>query len=797
MYGVALMVKIEIDGKELSVLENTTVIEAADAAGIYIPRFCYHKNLSIAANCRMCLVEVEKVGKPLPACATTVTEGMKVFTRSKKALDAQRAVMEFLLINHPLDCPICDQGGECELQDLSMGYGRADSNYCEPKRSVASENIGPLIETWMTRCIHCTRCVRFGEEIAGLREMGATGRGEHMEIGTYVKHFLKSEISGNIIDICPVGALTNKPARYTGRGWEYREHATIAPHDGVGSNLFVHSRASSMLVAKRLVMRAVPRECQAINETWISDRDRYSVHGLYHSSRVQKPEVFRNGQWIELEWQRALDEIVDRTRAIMHHYGSEEIAALASPNSTVEEFYLLQKLMRGLGSHNIDHRLRQHDFSDQESFALSPQLGIPIADIETLDAILLIGSNVRYEQPLIAHRINKATGEGAKVMVINPVDYQFTFPVTKKLIVSPQAIVNALFGVAKALADENKESITELKDAVPCDTCHAIAKALKYSKKVAIFLGEHAMNHALAANIRVLAHLIGRLVGASVNLLTDGANTTGAWQAGFVPHRGAAGQSLEMSGRNAKELLTTQPVRAYFLLNTEPEYDCAYAGQAVKALKNAGLVVCLTPFVSEAMRSYADFILPIAPFTETPGTFVNLEGTWQSFAAVTEPHNESKPAWKVLRVLANFFELSGFDYKTVHAVQAELKHHVEAMSLSTYHHTLMQPFSTSTQELYRLATWLMYRSDSLVRRSAPLQETISADDCCIALNANTAKTLGFKSDDLVLAKQNDDCVVLSLVIDERLTDNTVWLPAGLEETAGFGTTEMPITLTRG
>ncbi|OGO94619.1 MAG: NADH-quinone oxidoreductase subunit G [Coxiella sp. RIFCSPHIGHO2_12_FULL_42_15] len=790
------MVKIEIDGQELSVIEGATIIEVADEAGIYIPRFCYHKNLSIAANCRMCLVEVEKVGKPLPACATTITEGMKVFTRSKKALEAQRSVMEFLLINHPLDCPICDQGGECELQDLSMGFGRADSHYDEPKRSVASENMGPLIETWMTRCIHCTRCVRFGEEIAGLRELGATGRGEHMEIGTYVQHFLKSELSGNIIDLCPVGALTNKPARYAGRGWEYHEHATIAPHDGVGSHLFVHSRGR-ILQPQRFVMRTVPRECAAINETWISDRDRFSVHAIYHPSRVKKPMVNRNGEWVELEWQRAIDEIVDRTRAIQQQFSGDEIAALASPNSTIEELYLLQKLMRALGSPHIDHRLRQHDFSDQARFAADPKINISIADMETLDTIVLIGSNVRYEQPLVAHRINKASGEGATVIAINPVDYAFTFPVTDKFIVPPQQMVTALAKIAKALADQAQASMAELSDVKPCDTGRRIAKTLASHKKVALFLGEHALNHPAAAAIRYYAHLIARLSQASVNLLTEGANTSGAWLAGCVPHRGPALQKVEREGRTAKELLTNKPVRAYFLLNTEPEYDSAFPETALKVLHHAGLVVCLTPFVSDMMRDYADFILPIAPFTETAGTFVNLEGRWQSFAAASEPHDDHKPAWKVLRVLANFFEVDGFHYKTVHEVQAEIKQAVEAMQAMAYVPEAITPHHEPHEALYRLAAWPMYRCDSLVRRSEPLQKTMEKEDRAMALNQKTATALNFKAGDWIRAQQQDHCIELPLVINDRLTDNTVWLPAGLEETAGFGSTEMPIRLTRG
>ncbi len=791
------MIEIEIDGRKLKVAESSTIIEAADNAGIYIPRFCYHKKLSIAANCRMCLVEVEKVGKPLPACATPVSAGMIVLTRSQKALQAQRAVMEFLLINHPLDCPICDQGGECELQDLSMGFGRADSEYCEPKRSVASEDIGPLIETWMTRCILCTRCVRFGEEIAGLRELGVIGRGEDSEIGTYVKHFLRSELSGNIIDICPVGALTNKPARYMGRGWEFREHASVAAHDAVGTNIFVHSRGRN-LIPQRMIMRAVPRECEAINETWMSDRDRYSVCGLYDKTRVTKPRVKHNGHWIEVEWQRAIDEIVDRVQVIIADRGANQIGALASPNSSVEELFLLQKFMRSLGSHNIDHRMRENDFSDQDKMGAYPSLGLSIAAVEALDAVVLIGSNIRFEQPMLNHRINKAVAEDASVIAINSMDYEFNYPIRHKLIVPANEMVKALSGVAKALADEMGESVESLKAVKPCDTCKAIAAKLKSAEKVALFLGEHAMGHLEAASIRSLANLIARLATGSLSILTAGANGAGAWLAGCIPHRGPAGEKLENKGLSAKEMLTSNPLRAYFLLNTELELDSAYGYAARKALEAINLVVCLTPFSSEAMESYADFILPIAPFTETPGTFVNMEGQWQGFSAATVPHHDSKPAWKVLRVMANFLDLEGFEYKNVHEVQFEIKHAVEKMNKLEQNFSEMGDLNLEPAAgLNRLAPWLMYRVDNLVRRSQPLQETITQEEMHLAINHKLADQLGFSQGDKITAIQGESRITLPLEINNGLADNTVLLPSGLETTLGFGEAFAPITLERG
>lgn len=643
------MVEIEIDGKKTMVEDGTSVIEAADEMGIYIPRFCYHKKLSVVANCRMCLIELDKSGKTLPACATPVTAGMKVFTKSQKTIEAQRAIMEFLLINHPLDCPICDQGGECELQDIAMGFGRSDSNYDKAKRAIFSDNIGPLVETEMTRCIQCTRCVRFGEEIAGLPELGVINRGENEAISTYVKHFIQSELSGNIIDICPVGALTDKPARYRGRGWEYRENAAVAPHDCVGGNIFFHTRWQQY-VPQRAVARAVPRENDAVNEIWMSDRDRFSHFGLYHKSRIYQPKIKINGKWVGVSWKKAMTVVKIKIEALIKKQCASQIGALISPSATIEEHYLLQKWLRGLGSQNIDHRIRWQDFRDQDMFPAFPSLGLPIADIENLNVILLIGSCVRFEQPLISHRINKACSEGAKILVINPMDYPFVFRVDKKIIVSPQK----LLGVLHAMANEKS---------------HAIVETLKKAKKSAIFLGEHALHHAEASEIRAWAHFIGEKCGASVGLLTEGSNSAGAWLVGAVPHRGPAGELLDSPGLDAKAMLTTDPLKIYFLLNFEPELDCAYAAEAKRTLMNAEFVVCLTTFHSAEMESYADILLPIAPFSESGGTFVNVEGRWQSYVPVGVPESDSQPAWKVLRILGNFFGLPGFNYKTLQEVQ--------------------------------------------------------------------------------------------------------------------------------
>jgi NADH-quinone oxidoreductase subunit G len=789
------MVELEIDGKKISVPDGSTIIEAADQLGVYIPRFCYHKKLSIAANCRMCLVEVEKVGKPLPACATPVTPGMRVMTRSPKALEAQRAVMEFLLINHPLDCPICDQGGECELQDLSMGFGAATSEYTATKRAVFSEDIGPLIETEMTRCIHCTRCVRFGEEVAGLREMGATGRGESMQIGTYVQHFLQSELSGNIIDLCPVGALTNKPARYVGRSWEYREHPMVAPHDCVGAHLFVHTRGRQ-LVPERTVMRAVPRECDAINETWASDRDRYSVHGLYDASRVYQPRMKKNGQWVDVDWERALLEIADRTRCIVDTQGADQVAALASASATTEALYLLQKMIRALGSSNVDHRLTQQDFSDQAAFPAFPGFKTPIADIDTLDAVLLVGTNLRFEAPLVANRLQKAAVDGARVMAINAADHPFVFTLQEKITVSPAAFVDALGQVAKVLLDEQGESLDALSSVMPSEAARAMAYQLKNAKAPALFLGADAWRHPDAAQLRVLAQSIARLTGAAVNLLTPGANSAGAWLAGAVPHRGPAGAPVDNPGHTAAALLSTHPVRAYFLWDVEPENDTAYPAQALAALQQAGLVVCISRFASEAMADYADFILPLAAFTKTPGSFVNVQGTWQSFSAVSPPYHDAKPGWKILRVLATFLELEGFSYRTVHEVHDELKRQVEAMPKRDVPDHALVPVVCDAA-LMRYAPWPIYRVDALVRRSEPLQQVGLQAVPAIVVNTALSVRLGFRAGELIQATQGQTRVTLPLAIDDRLADNTVMIQSGLAETEGFGQAEAPITLERG
>jgi NADH-quinone oxidoreductase subunit G len=796
------MIEFEIDDQKLAVAEGAMVMEAADAAGIYIPRFCYHKKLSIAANCRMCLVEVEKSKKPLPACATPVTQGMKVLTRSKMAVEAQRSVMEFLLINHPLDCPICDQGGECELQDLSMGYGDAFSRYRQAKRSLADENLGPLISTEMTRCIQCTRCVRFGTEVAGMRELGATERGEDMRIVTYVRHTMQSELSGNIIDLCPVGALTSKPYRFTARAWELKQQPSVAPHDCIGSNIYVHTRGYEYN-DYRTVMRVVPHDNEAINETWISDRDRFSYEGTHSPDRFLAPKIKRGTQWVDVDWATALNFIVTHLKETLAGKGAEQIAALASPSSTVEEFYLLQKLLRGLGSDNLDHRLRQLDFTQQDKFSVYPALGMKLKDIEHLDTIFLIGSDIRREQPLGCHRIRKASLNGSKIICLNPIDYDFNFNVYQNATVPSQDIPDVLAGIAKTLIANQKGSANKsTKDFF--SAIHSkqqeknIAKQLTGSKRGLLLLGNHAINHPQATLIRILAELIAKQCGLHLGYMSEGANSAGAWLAGMLPHRGVAGSVIKKPGLDADALLT-KPVEAYFLLNFEPEFDCAKPALALNTLQKAKFVVVMSPFMTEQQQQYANVLLPIAPHFETSGTFVNMTGQWQAFATVTPPLGETRPAWKVLRVLGNLFELEGFNYTTSQQIASEVKTLVETMPEVKAAQFSLSPESVQTAEgLRRLIEWPMYQIDSLVRRATALQAWSSQETpIAIYINSALATKLQISAGEMITALQNDGRIDLPVVIDDRIKGNYVLIPGGLAATAGFGENFGVIELLRG
>jgi NADH-quinone oxidoreductase subunit G len=780
-------IEIEIDGRKLTAAPNAMVIQVADAAGIYIPRFCYHKHLSVAANCRMCLVEVEKSPKTLPACATPVAPGMKVFTRSPKALAAQKSVMEFLLINHPLDCPICDQGGECELQDLSLGFGSANSYYHEGKRSVKDQDIGPLISTDMTRCIQCTRCVRFGAEIAGMRELGATGRGENMEIGTYITHAMKSEVSGNVIDICPVGALTSKPFRFTARAWELDQHPTISPHDCVGSNLYAHSRYGT-------VMRMVPRENVNINETWISDRDRYSYEGLYHADRVKTPLIRKNNHWQETDWQTALEYTANGIQAAVEKNGAAQLGALAAPNSTMEEFYLLQKILRSLGSDNVDHRLRQTDFSDQDNVGAFPGLGMSFADIEESDAILLIGSNIQKEQPAFALRVRKAALKGAQVMVVNPCDYVFHFDLAEKHIVAPDEFAKTLAGIAKHLFPEAKELTTKhehkmLSDVEEEKHFKALAAILQQAKKPVVILGGMALNFADASVVKQLCMLVAKLAGAQIGVLSPASNSAGAWLSGAVPHRGVACRAVTTAGLNALSMLE-EPCKAFIILNVEPDHDCGNPVAAENALKQAEFVVALSVFHNPVLEKFAHVVLPVAPFTETAGTFVNAAGDWQSFHGVASAFEASRPAWKVLRVLGNLFHLEGFDYDTSEAVLKDIKAAVDTMQVPTVTELKVTPkqLESSDKKLIRIGTIPLYSTDAIVRRAPSLQAAqpiLEGEVAAVRVHHKTGAKLKVAEGDMVTVKQNENAIKLPVLFDDRLSLRSVYIPGGIIETKGL------------
>jgi NADH-quinone oxidoreductase subunit G len=658
-------VNIEVNGVPLKARKGQMIMQATDPADIYIPRFCYHDKLSVAANCRMCLVEVEKAPKPMPACATPVTEGMKVFTKSPKAVAAQRATMEFLLINHPLDCPICDQGGECELQDLALGYGRDISRFSERKRVVKDKNLGPLVSTDMTRCIHCTRCIRFGQEIQGYPQMGTVGRGEHMEVGTYIEHSVDHELSANIIDLCPVGALNNKPFRYHARAWEMTQQALVSPHDAFGTNVYAH-------VLRGKVMRVVPRENEQINETWIADRDRFGFEGMYSADRVTQPMMRIGGVLQVVDWEVALNAAAEGLQKVAAAHGGAAAGFLASPMATVEELYLLARIARGLGSANIDHRLRQLDFRAQENDAAFPHLGLKIADVEHLDGVLVIGSNLRHEMPLLAHRIRKAAvkSSGAKVAFLNPRRFDYMFPIAAYALAETDLVGELAAVVRAAAAAVAKPVPAGVMAAEVGDSHRAVVSALMNGARHGVILGTLAQRHPAYAELKALAAMLAQLCSASLGCMTEGPNAAGAYLAGAVPHREPGGAPATAVGLSARAMLESA-LKAYVLFGgIDPASDFAIEP---RALATAELVIAVTTHLPESLRSAVHVVLPIGSFAETSGTFVNAEGRWQSWSGAAKLPGESRPGWKVLRVLANLLSLRGIDYLSSEEIREALK----------------------------------------------------------------------------------------------------------------------------
>ncbi|KWO39257.1 NADH dehydrogenase [Burkholderia sp. MSMB1459WGS] len=765
------MVELEIDGKKVEVPEGSMVIQAAHKADTYIPHFCYHKKLSVAANCRMCLVEVEKMPKAVPACATPVSAGMIVRTQSDKAVKAQQSVMEFLLINHPLDCPICDQGGECQLQDLAVGYGKSSSRYSEEKRVVFHKNVGPLISMEeMSRCIHCTRCVRFGQEIAGVMEFGMLGRGEHSEITTFVGKTVDSEMSGNMIDLCPVGALTSKPFRYSARTWELSRRKSVSPHDSVGANLVVQ-------VKNNRVMRVLPFENEAINECWISDKDRFSYEGLNSEERLTKPMLKQGGQWIETDWQTALEYVAKGLKGIAADHGANALAMLASAHSTAEELFLVKQLANELKTPNVDFRLRQQDFSAPVQGA--PWLGMPIADLSNVDAAFVVGSFLRRDHPLFASRLRQAAKNGAKLHFLHATGDDSLIPTAQRIVAAPSAWLDELAGIAAAVAQLRGVALPDaLAGVAASPAAQAVAQSLANGERRAVLLGNVAVRHPQFAKLHAVAQWIADNTGATFGFLTEAANTVGAHVVGALPGEG---------GLNAREAFA-QPRKGYVLLNVEPEFDTADPAQALAALNQAEMVVVMSPF--QHGLDYADVLLPVAPFTETAGTFINAEGTVQSFNGVVRPLGDTRPGWKVLRVLGSLLGLPNFEYETAEEVRvAALGDAGVAGRLSN--RTSVAPARAAANAanggFERLADVPIYHADALVRRAGALHLTAAAKAAnAAALPAALFDKLGLKEGDAVRVRQGERAVQLPAVRDANLAETVVRVSAATPAGAALG-----------
>jgi NADH-quinone oxidoreductase subunit G len=759
-------ITIEIDGRAIQAAPGQMLIEVTDAAGIDIPRFCYHKKLSVSANCRMCLVEVERAPKPLPACATPVNDGMKVFTRSPIALAAQKGTMEFLLINHPLDCPICDQGGECELQDISMGYGSDISRFVEGKRIVKDKDIGPLITTDLTRCIHCTRCVRFGAEIAGIRELGATGRGEHMTIGTYIEKSVDSELSGNIIDVCPVGSLTSKPSQFKARAWEMLQRDTIAPHDSVGSNIHVHVRRNELI-------RVHPKDNESINECWISDRDRFSYEGVYSDDRLTTPMIKSNGEWRNASWDEALAMVVTGLKS-----AGADIGALLSPSSTLEELYLAQKLIKGLGSERVDSRLRQGDFRGEAPSY--PWLGQSIESLEKVDAALLVGSSIRKEQPMLAHRLRKAALEGAQISFINPLELDLNY-VAQQLVTTPAGMITELACVAKAAGASG-----DLIDQAEVTEVHkALAEKLKGAANGALLLGNLATAHADYSVIRSLAAVIATACDLKLGYLPEASNSIGAHLVGAVAS----------TGNDAQAMLETA-CKGYLLMGIEPGLDLWNPAKADNAFEQADFVVALTAFRSANLDAAADVLLPMALFVETSGSFVNAEGTLQSFAGVITPSGNTRPAWKILRVLGNLLEVPGFDYVDTSEVLAEISQATSNLvpNNAVSSQVASTEVRTVTNGLQRIGDVPIYALDPLVRHAQSLQKTHDAIPAGVYLNAEEAGRQGVAEGDNTVVVQDQVRIQLPLFIDPNVPNGCARIPAALAGVEQLGAQFGEVTL---
>ncbi len=771
------MVEVEIDGRKVEVPEGSMLMQAANKLDIYIPHFCYHKKLSIAANCRMCLVEVEKAPKPLPACATPVTTGMKAYTRSDKAVKAQQGVMEFLLINHPLDCPICDQGGECQLQDLAVGYGASASHYQEEKRVVFRKNIGPLVAAEeMTRCIQCTRCVRFGQEIAGQMELGMAGRGEHSEIMSFLGRSVESELSGNMIDICPVGALTSKPFRYSARTWELTRRKSIAPHDSLGSNIVVQVKIDR-------VMRVLPLENEAVNEMWLSDRDRFSYEGINSPDRLGAPMIKQDGRWQEVAWPVALEYVAKTLASIKRDHGAAAIGALGAPNSTCEELWLLGALVRGLGSDNVDFRLRQNDFSIDAMRRGAPWLGAPVAATDDLDAMLFVGSFLRKDHPLFCARVRGAARRGAQVMRVGASNDDWLMPVSGAVTVAPDRWVEALAAVFVACCRLKEEPVPDAyRSIVPSADAQSIAERLVDAERAAIWLGNAAVQHPSYAKLARLAQAIGDLLGATHGVIGESANSVGGYLVGAYPGR-------EGLGVNA---MLREPRNAYLLLGLEPSLDCADPVLARRALTAAESVIALSAFRSPELLELADCLLPIGTFAETGGSFVNTEGRLQAFNGVARAPGDARPAWKVLRVLGNQLGIPGFDFDSVDDVARAAFAGVDVVAAldNTLGQTELPALDAAAAPGYagtlqRIADVPIYAVDVLVRHAPSLQSTVDAKPPSARINGATLASIGVEGGTRVRVSQDGAAIEVDAVRDDAVADGVVRLAAAHPVTAAL------------
>ena len=769
---------IEIDGRSIEAKPGQMLIQVADDSGIYIPRFCYHKKLSIAANCRMCLVDVEGARKPTPACATPIMDGMKVFTKSEKTIAYQKSIMEFLLINHPLDCPICDQGGECELQDVAMGYGNDVSHFAEAKRVVPNPDLGSLVSTDMTRCIQCTRCVRFGEEIAGVRELGMIDRGDSAKISTYVEKTLDSEISGNIIDVCPVGALTSKPYRYRARAWELQQKDTLSPHDGLGSNIHIHVRRND-------VMRAVPKENEDLNEVWLSDRDRFSYQGLYAEDRLVSPVIKKNGDWVEVSWEEAIDFVKVAVQMVSKDSGAEKIGALASESSTVEELYLLQKLMRGIGSNNIDSRLKQVDFS--QNVSAGSGIDCSPAEIEASDCIFLFGSHLQKEHPLLNLRVKKAADAGAKVIVINSFANHSNYNADEHVFETAE-LVHVLAAIVKGVQQRVSvelpydEALAKLLGVVSVNAeIEYMVRAMLDAERPVFLLGSKIVMHKDFSTFNVLFKVLQALLSIRGGVLSFGANARGAEVIGAIPYHGAKGKKLVKHGADTHGMLSGDAeLELMFLLNNEPESDTQYGETAVSTLKSTDVVVALSPFASKAMLEYADIILPINTFVENSGTYINFNGVHQNFKPAAKAFGEAKPAWKILRVIANYLELEGYNYASTEDVLLEIdnleRHKVEVDIKSM----LPKSLSTSQEALQAEPQISLYAVDNIVRRAPALNATFDHyKSSLVVISDILAEQLGIASGDEILLQTTQGDVQLPVFVKTGLAAKTILLPVGL------------------